>query len=250
MCSSGTPDPYRFTVSCASFQPSLCFVSLPIVQHPSIALPRGHIMFTMSFTEIFVYAIADFASRWRPISSMTFDDLIDWRSEDITPAVIARLEDFPAIGPVGKLWDPELTLYRSPLRRDAYKLIVHHSGTVYDKDRGGWPYSPFSALLTYRFSISGDTCALERWERTSAIEAGRSSFRRGRHISYAGYGLEYAGYDTRVIDLCRPGPVPGDDASHAYSILKTDKRFRTTLSGYSHACLHLRDSRLVVSYYV
>ncbi|KAJ7254717.1 hypothetical protein C8J57DRAFT_1236446 [Mycena rebaudengoi] len=197
----------------------------------------------MTFDEIFVYSAASFGSRWRALSSMTFDD----GSTDITPAIIARLEDFPCIGLPEKLWTPTLMLYRSPLRHDSYKLMIFHSGTIINKAKQGYNREPFRVMLNYRFSISPNTGILERWERTSAIRAGMLIYMRGPVITYAGYCLEYA-LRNNIVDLRRPASMEEKEAARL--ILELHKGSHTQLSGYSSACLHVRDGNLVVSYYV
>ncbi|KAJ7648748.1 hypothetical protein DFH06DRAFT_572837 [Mycena polygramma] len=210
---------------------------------PAVTFAPGHIIFTMTHDEIFVYATASFKSRWRRVSSMNFDNIVDCRLKDLVPAVIARLKDFPVDGPVDKLWIPTLMVYCSPLRHDSYKLLVYHSGTIHIKATHGDPY--FRVMLNYGFSIAHETGALERWERTSAIRAGRTVYRGGAAISYAGYCVESA---RNIVALHRP--APRQEHETASVVFTMNKGFRASLSGYSHACVHLRDSRLVLSYYV
>jgi len=112
----------------------------------------------MTFHEIFMHAAASFASRRRPISSMTFDDIVDWRLKDIAPAVIARLEDFPAIGLQTNSEHPS-SYYLAP-HSGATELLVFHSCTVQDKAKKGWVFSPSRVMLSYRLSIPHDTGAL------------------------------------------------------------------------------------------
>ncbi|KAJ7246746.1 hypothetical protein C8J57DRAFT_1724760 [Mycena rebaudengoi] len=217
---------------------------------PNLTLAPGHLIFTMTFDEIFVYSAVSFGSRWRALSSMTFDD----GSTDITPAIIARLEDFPCVGPPEKLWTPTLMLYRSPLRRDSYKLMIFHSGAIIDKAKQGYNLAPFRVMLNYRFSISPNTGVLERWECTSAIRAGMLIYKRGPVITYAGYCLEFA-LRNNIVDLRRPASMEEKEAARL--ILELHKgshtdpiRSHTQLSGYSSAYLHVRDGNLVVSYNV
>ncbi|KAJ7728606.1 hypothetical protein DFH07DRAFT_782193 [Mycena maculata] len=210
---------------------------------PNITLFPGHLIFTMTCNEVFVYPGTSFASCWRPLTSMVFDDLVDWRSKDVHPAVITRLEDLPIAGPIEKAWPAELTLYQSPLRRDSYKLIVFYSGST---TKHKFPQSFFRVMVTYRFSVVPDTGALARWERTSAVPAGVTIHHRGPLISYTGYGSEYASSATTVVKLRCPSPV--DDTARV--VLETDEPFCIRVSGYSHACLRLRDGTLVLSYYV
>ncbi|KAF8194814.1 hypothetical protein K438DRAFT_1968758 [Mycena galopus ATCC 62051] len=211
---------------------------------PSIALPRGHIIFTVLFGETFLHRVVDFESRWRHVSKMgsEFDRPMDWRAE-IAPRVIARFGDIPAITPEETsedvLGSPELVLYRSPLRHDTYKLLVSYAGITTDFSH---PYPYFRVVLGYGFSVARDTCALDKWERTSANRAATSG-RTGSRISYAGYTLETVHDNLNIVALC---PAVG---GVAHVVLKTENGFPMVVAGYSHACVRLRDSAAAVSYY-
>jgi hypothetical protein len=139
-------------------------------------------------------------------------------------------------------------LYHSPLRSDGYKVLVLHSGAVHDKTRN-YPFSPFHIMLAYRFSVAPDTRdTLVSWELTSASPVGQIFYPGPGEsgASYAGYSVEEADQAVDVIDLRRTRPGTRTNLV----VLETKKGYPTAVSGYSHACLHLRDSSLVMSYYL
>jgi hypothetical protein len=134
------------------------------VQRPTIALAPGHIIFT-TLRNVVVHSVAAIASRWRPIDPITAASLIHLPPRDIAPTRMEQI-DFPVTVLVSHFWIPALALYRSPLRRDEFRLIVYQVGDVHQ----GRVFRPlqYAMLLIYRFSIAASSGNMVGWVRMSS----------------------------------------------------------------------------------
>ncbi|KAK7047055.1 hypothetical protein R3P38DRAFT_3258459 [Favolaschia claudopus] len=215
---------------------------------PSVSFPCGHIICNVDPDSIFIYALADLKGLWQPINSMNPDNCFDCRFSGIKPVVFEQINNLPIQGQVENLWNPVFVLYRSPLRHDSYKLLIYHAGLTQDHSKT----SIFEVLLSFRFRVSdsGRRRIMEGWERTSATRAGAVIHHSARRpISYAGYRTDWSLHKTMVSNLRRPSPDIASDEMPRFA-LEMDRDSGLAISGYSHACLHKRDSTLFVSYYL
>ncbi|KAJ7240521.1 hypothetical protein C8J57DRAFT_1478147 [Mycena rebaudengoi] len=223
----------------------------------SMKLLPGHIVFTGSdaphSNRVHVCALVSLSGMWRPATSV-------WLLEDSV-----NLRDIPAVAtqelPFSDFYRAMMVLYKSPLRHDAYKLIVYHiveeecpaprrhslkriRDALFKCNSPPRGQEHTATLWTFQFAISKNI--LIDWAASSA-----PSFA----VPYCSPLPSYAGYifdlssDCSLVNLhlrCEDGRCsPQHNTAPVEGLLR-----HSYLSPYSHAITVARDFGYVISYYV
>ncbi|KAJ7452989.1 hypothetical protein B0H11DRAFT_2288432 [Mycena galericulata] len=198
------------------------FNGSPALPRPGVAFVPGHVILTTAACEapydqlILVYTLASVASRWRPLNEVESNDRLSAQelriyAEDTAPLIVERIahqnEVFRNVSRV------QMTLHKSPLRDNGYKLILYVSDVSHVQDKitfgntvlQGFGLAPRRAkgamLFTFRILVSSPGEHVLRLSRTSITPAVPGLL--WPKPSYAGYAVDPMGYG-RVIDLRIP----------------------------------------------
>ncbi|KAJ7240513.1 hypothetical protein C8J57DRAFT_99951 [Mycena rebaudengoi] len=223
-------------------------------------LVPGHIVFTAShplapyYGRIQVCSLESFSGMWKPATSVRFlEDGIN-------------LWDMPAVAtqelPFSDLRIAMIMLYKSPLRHDAYKLIIYRvvkqvrpaprryslkwmRHALFKRNPPPRGQEHTATLWTFHFAISKNI--LIDWVASSApaFAAPYCS-----HLpSYAGYAFDLSS-DCSLVNLHLRDREDGQRSPRHNTTTVEGLDRHSYLSPYSHAIIAERDFDYIISYYV
>lgn len=225
-----------------------------------MALVPGHVIFNTATLAppyeqlVLVYTLTSISVRWRPVTDHTFKYELSSRkarisSTDIAPAVVERLAYQNFV--FRDVQHVSLTLHRSPLHDDGYKIIVYVSdrsgresqGSFADTLLRGLRLTPLRAsgamLFTYHISVSPIPPSALRWSRASAVSAVPDLY--APEISCTGYTVNHV--DGRVIDAHLP------QSQHAWRDGTPGTARDVGVTGGGNYSVHLSASTGAVSFF-